>query len=161
MHFSQAIMNAVIPSTFVGPKATFTGMEDPKAYLTTFHTYMMLVGDSDAVRCKLFMSTLVGKAIDWFISLPAATWLRLHNCHSCSGSNISRTAPPTQFLRPLWRKAVSGGDVEGVRESFQGAGGKGRHQGWNNDGSCVSERDLSWPFQWIPHQKPPQDLCWD
>jgi len=30
---------------------------------------MMLVGESDAVRCKLFMSTLTGMAMDWFISL--------------------------------------------------------------------------------------------
>jgi len=45
MPFSQAIMDAVIPATFVGPKATFTGVEDPKAHLTAFHTQMMLVGD--------------------------------------------------------------------------------------------------------------------
>jgi len=31
---------------------------------------MMLVGGSDAVQCKLFMSTLVGTMMDWFISLP-------------------------------------------------------------------------------------------
>ena len=31
---------------------------------------MMLVGGSDLVRCKLFMSTLAGTAMDWFISLP-------------------------------------------------------------------------------------------
>ena len=31
---------------------------------------MMLVGGSDAVRCKLFMSTLTGMAMDWFVSLP-------------------------------------------------------------------------------------------
>ena len=30
----------------------------------------MLVGGSDAVRCKLFMSTLAGMAMDWFINLP-------------------------------------------------------------------------------------------
>jgi len=63
-------MDAVIPVTLVGPKATFTGMEDPEAHLTTFHTQMMLVGGSDAVRCKLFMSTLVGRMMDWFTSLP-------------------------------------------------------------------------------------------
>ena len=68
MPFSQAIMDAVIPATFVGPKATFTGVEDPEAHLTAFHTQMMLVGGSDAVRCKLFMSTLVGTAMDWFIA---------------------------------------------------------------------------------------------
>ena len=70
MAFSQSIMEAVIPHTFVGPKVTFTGMEDPEAHLTAFHTQMMLVGSSDAVRCKLFMSTLTGMAMDWFISLP-------------------------------------------------------------------------------------------
>jgi len=41
--FSQPIMEAVIPHTF---------------------------GSSDSVRCKLFMSTLTGMAMDWFISLP-------------------------------------------------------------------------------------------
>ena len=35
--FSQSIMEAVIPHTFVGPKVTFTGMEDPEAHLTAFH----------------------------------------------------------------------------------------------------------------------------
>ena len=44
MPFSQAIMDAVIPVTFVGPKATFTGVEDPNAHLTAFHTQKMFVG---------------------------------------------------------------------------------------------------------------------
>jgi len=70
MPFSQPILEVVIPNTFVGPKVTFTGMEDPEAHLTAFHTQMMLVAGSDAVRCKLFMSTLTGMAMDWFISLP-------------------------------------------------------------------------------------------
>jgi len=45
-------------------------MEDSEAHLSAFHTQMMLVGGFDAVRCKLFMSTLTGMAMDWFISLP-------------------------------------------------------------------------------------------
>ena len=68
--FSQEILDAVIPNTFAGPKVIFTGMEDPEAHLTAFHTQMVLVGDSDAARCKLFMSTLTGMAMDWFINLP-------------------------------------------------------------------------------------------
>ena len=68
--FLQAIMDVVISATCVGLKATFTGVEDLEVHLTTFHTQMMLIGGSDAVRCKLFMSTLVGTAMDWFISLP-------------------------------------------------------------------------------------------
>jgi len=63
-------VDVVIPTTLVGPKVTFTGTEDPEAHLMAFHTKIMLVGGSDAVRCKLFMSTLVGTAMDWFISLP-------------------------------------------------------------------------------------------
>jgi len=62
-------MEAVIPHTFVGPKVMFMGMEDPEVHLTAFHT-LVLVGGSDAVRCKLFMSMLTGMAMDWFISLP-------------------------------------------------------------------------------------------
>jgi len=68
--FSQAILETALPNTFTGPKVTFTGMEDPEAHLTAFHTQMMRVGSSDAVRCKLFMSTLTGMAMDWCISLP-------------------------------------------------------------------------------------------
>ena len=63
-------MDAVIPATFVGPKTTFTGVEDPEAHLTAFHTQMMLYGGSDAMHCKLFMSTLTGTTLYWFVSLP-------------------------------------------------------------------------------------------
>jgi len=70
MPFLQEIMDVTIPTTFVGPKVVFTGSEDPEAHLTVFHTQMMLVGGTDVVRCKLFMSTLVGTAMEWFISLP-------------------------------------------------------------------------------------------
>jgi len=67
--FSTEIVEVVIPATLVGPKVTFTGMEDPEAHLAAFHTQMMLVGGSDAVRCKLFMSTLAETAMEWFMSL--------------------------------------------------------------------------------------------
>ena len=80
--FSQEIMEAVISNTFTGPKVIFTGMEDLEAHLTAFHTQMVLVGGSDAVRCKLFMSTLTGMAMDWFISLP--------NGHITSFQQLSR-----------------------------------------------------------------------
>ena len=68
--FSQEILDAAIPNTFAGPKVIFTGMEDPETHLAAFHTQMVLIGGSDAAKCKLFMSTLTGMAMDWFISLP-------------------------------------------------------------------------------------------
>jgi len=70
MPFSQAIMDTMLPITSLGPKVTFTGVEDPEAHLTAFHTQMMLTGGSNVVYYKLFMSTLVGAALEWFVSLP-------------------------------------------------------------------------------------------
>jgi len=49
---------------------TFTGMEDLEAHLAAFHTQMMLVRGSDAARCKLFMSTLVGTTMELFMIPP-------------------------------------------------------------------------------------------
>jgi len=67
--FSQVIMDTVIPATFMGPKVTFTGVEDLEAHITAFHTQVMLLGGSDVVHCKLFMSTLSSTTLDWFINL--------------------------------------------------------------------------------------------
>jgi len=63
-------MDTVIPASIVVVKASFTGVEDPEAHLTAFHTQMMLSGGSYAVYCKMFMSTLQGTALEWFVSLP-------------------------------------------------------------------------------------------
>ncbi|XP_068466500.1 uncharacterized protein [Phaseolus vulgaris] len=70
MPFSQTIMDTVIPSSFMGPKITFTGVEDPEAYITAFHIQMMISGGIDTMHCKLFMGTFSSTTSDWFISLP-------------------------------------------------------------------------------------------
>jgi len=70
MPFAQAITDTSIPASVVPVKAFLTGVEDPEAHLTTFHTLMMLLGGSDAVYCKIFVSTLQGTALEWFVSLP-------------------------------------------------------------------------------------------
>ena len=57
--FSQEILDAAIPNTFAGPKVIFTEMEDPETHLAAFHTQMVLVGGSDAAKCKLFMLSLI------------------------------------------------------------------------------------------------------
>ena len=80
-------MNVVLPTTSLGPKVSFTGVEDPKAHLTAFHTQMMLTGGSDAVYCEMLMSTLLGAALEWFISLPTGTLLVLISLPHCSGNS--------------------------------------------------------------------------
>jgi len=69
MPFSQVIMDTVIPVTFMGPKVTFTGVEDPEAHITTFRTQMMLSRGSDTVHYKLYMNMLLGTTLDWFFNL--------------------------------------------------------------------------------------------
>jgi len=63
-------MNTALPTTTLGPKVSFIGVEDPEAHLAAFHTQMMLTGGSDAVYCKMLMSTLSGAELEWFVSLP-------------------------------------------------------------------------------------------
>jgi len=70
MSFAQAITDTPIPASVVPVKASFTGVEDSEAHLTTFHTQMMLSAGSDVVYCKMFVSTLQGTALEWFVSLP-------------------------------------------------------------------------------------------
>ena len=70
MPFSQEIMDSVVPANTVTVKASFTGVEDPEAHLTAFHTQMMLSGGTDAAYCKVLMSTLSGTTLDWFVSIP-------------------------------------------------------------------------------------------
>jgi len=60
-------MDTAFPTTSLGPKVTFKGVEDLEAHLTTFHTQMMLTGGSD---CSLLMSTLAGATLEWFVNLP-------------------------------------------------------------------------------------------
>ncbi|XP_068463658.1 uncharacterized protein [Phaseolus vulgaris] len=76
--FSQEIMDTVVPANTVAVKASFTGVEDPEAHLTEFHTQMMLLGGSDAVYYKVFMSTLSGTTLDWFVSLPTSHITTFH-----------------------------------------------------------------------------------
>jgi len=52
------------------PRITFTGIEDPEAHITAFHTQMMISGGTFAMHCKLFIVTFAGTTLDWFIGLP-------------------------------------------------------------------------------------------
>jgi len=124
--FSQEILEAVVPNMFAGPKVIFTGMEDPEAHLTAFHTQMVLVGGSDVVRCKLIMSTLTRMAMDWFISLP--------NGHITSFLQLSRLfreqylanrAPPPISYDLFDVKQYQGETLKKVHQPFRGPSSKG------------------------------------
>jgi len=60
MPFSQAIMDTALPTTSLCLKVTFTGVEDPEAHLTAFHSQMILTGGSDVVYLmSIYLFTLI------------------------------------------------------------------------------------------------------
>jgi len=68
--FSRAIMDEPVPTHYVTPKITFSRTEDPENHLTMFNAQMIISRGSDAVRCKMFMGTFTGTAMQWFSGLP-------------------------------------------------------------------------------------------
>jgi len=92
-------MDTVIPTMSVGAKVTFTGVEDPEAHITAFHTQMMLSGGSDVVYCKLFMSMLAGVALDWLVSLPNEHITSFNQFSTLFREQyiVNRTPPPISY----------------------------------------------------------------
>ena len=159
MPFSQAIMDAAIPATFVGSKATFTEMEDPEAHLTAFHTQTMLIGVSDAVKCKLFMSTLVGTKMEWFISLPdghVTSFAQLSKLFR--EQYIANRAPPPNSYDLFDARQYQGETLKEFVNRFGGTGGEGQYHRRVDDSPCVQEEDFPWTIQRVAHQKSPQDV---
>ena len=52
MPFSLEVMGTMVSPNLVGVKASFTGVEDPEAHLTAFHTQMMLSGAQTLCTAK-------------------------------------------------------------------------------------------------------------
>ncbi|VFQ70831.1 unnamed protein product [Cuscuta campestris] len=48
----------------------FTGKKDPNVHLDTFHNATQMAGCTDAEECLLFFSSLRGRPVEWFNSLP-------------------------------------------------------------------------------------------
>ncbi|VFQ72519.1 unnamed protein product [Cuscuta campestris] len=48
----------------------FTGKEDPNVHLDTFHNKAQMAGCTDSEECLLFFSSLRGRPVEWFNSLP-------------------------------------------------------------------------------------------
>ncbi|VFQ87039.1 unnamed protein product [Cuscuta campestris] len=48
----------------------FTGKEDPNVHLDTFYNAAQMTGCTDAEECLLFFSSLRGRPMEWFNSLP-------------------------------------------------------------------------------------------
>ena len=96
--FSQAIMDVVIPVSFITPKIVFTGAEDPEAHLTTFNAQMMILRGTNTMHCKMFMCTFTGTTLSGLLASRTVTSLLSINFLDCSGNNSLLTKLNRQSL---------------------------------------------------------------
>jgi len=125
MSFSRAIMNVTLPTTSLGPKVSFTGVEDPEAHLTVFHTQMMLTEGSDAGYCKMLMSTLTSAALEWFVSLPNGHITNFDQFATLFREQYLVNKAPARLSYDIFLcQTISGGVHEGLPEQVWGPGSK-------------------------------------
>ncbi|HET7641124.1 MAG TPA: hypothetical protein VFK47_20615 [Ktedonobacteraceae bacterium] len=69
--FSPDIMEVPLPKDFQLPTIkAYTGTSDPRTHMTRYKAAMVMIGASDAIMCRAFLSTLDGTAQDWFNTIP-------------------------------------------------------------------------------------------
>ncbi|KAL2230887.1 UNVERIFIED_CONTAM: hypothetical protein Sindi_1683100 [Sesamum indicum] len=51
----------------------YDGLKDPQEHVSAFDLVMNLYGQTDSIKAKLSVTTLTGKAQEWFTSLPAGS----------------------------------------------------------------------------------------
>ncbi|XP_057423552.1 uncharacterized protein LOC130717361 [Lotus japonicus] len=69
--FTEDIANTTVPDNLKTLVLdSYYGDSDPKDHLVYFNTKMVIVGASDALKCKMLPSTLKKSAMTWFTTLP-------------------------------------------------------------------------------------------
>ncbi|XP_070051963.1 uncharacterized protein [Nicotiana tomentosiformis] len=65
-----------LPEGYKPPKfEMFEGIGDPKVYLRTYCDKLVGVGKDERIRMKLFMRSLIGDALSWYISQNPKKWI--------------------------------------------------------------------------------------
>ncbi|KAL2238352.1 UNVERIFIED_CONTAM: Transposon Ty3-G Gag-Pol polyprotein [Sesamum indicum] len=69
--FCNQILIETVPPNFRMPDFTkYDGTRDPLEHLAAFDMVMNLYGQPGPINAKLFVTTLTGKAQEWFVTLP-------------------------------------------------------------------------------------------
>ncbi|XP_074562436.1 uncharacterized protein LOC141818939 [Curcuma longa] len=72
--FVPWILEEELPRHFRAPQLSdYTGAADPEDHLGRFENVVLLHQYTDAIKCRVFLTTLSGSAIRWFIHLPSAS----------------------------------------------------------------------------------------
>lgn len=72
--FCDEIMVEIVPMNFQLPDLLkYDGSRDPQKHLTAFKHVMQLYGKFDTVNARIHITTLAGRAQEWFTTLLADT----------------------------------------------------------------------------------------
>ncbi|VFQ59867.1 unnamed protein product [Cuscuta campestris] len=71
--FTARVMKAKLPRGVKAPKIHYTGITDPNDHLAAYQTHMLMHSMKDEIQCRLFVGTLEGPTIKWFLTLPNGT----------------------------------------------------------------------------------------
>ncbi|XP_074560659.1 uncharacterized protein LOC141816830 [Curcuma longa] len=72
--FAQWILEEELPRHFRAPQLMdYTGATDPEDHLGKFENAATLHQYTDAIKCRVFLTTLAGAAVRWFNHLPPAS----------------------------------------------------------------------------------------
>nr|XP_033517515.1 uncharacterized protein LOC117281781 [Nicotiana tomentosiformis] len=64
-----------LPEGYKPPKfKMFDGTSDPKLHLRTYYDKLVGVGNNEQIHMKLFMQSLKGDALSWYISQNSKKW---------------------------------------------------------------------------------------
>ncbi|XP_057453207.1 uncharacterized protein LOC130745080 [Lotus japonicus] len=101
--FTEEIANTAVPDNLKTLKLdSYYGDSDPKDHLVYFNTKMVIVGASDALKCKMLPSTFKKSAMIWFTTLPSRsivnfTELSTKFLSQFSTSRAQKVTPATLF----------------------------------------------------------------
>ncbi|XP_057425720.1 uncharacterized protein LOC130719093 [Lotus japonicus] len=101
--FTEEIANTTVPDNLKTLVLdSYYGDTDPKDHLVYFNTKMVIVGASDALKCKMLPSTFKKSAMIWFTTLPSRsivnfTELSAKFLSKFSTSRAQKVTPATLF----------------------------------------------------------------
>ncbi|VFQ70040.1 unnamed protein product [Cuscuta campestris] len=71
--FTARVMKAQLPRGMKAPEIRYKGVTDPNDHLAAYQTHMLMHAVEDEIQYRLFVGTLEGPAVKWFLTLPNGT----------------------------------------------------------------------------------------
>ncbi|VFQ79831.1 unnamed protein product [Cuscuta campestris] len=71
--FTARVMKAQLPRGVKAPEICYKGVIDPNDHLAAYQTHMLMRAVEDEIQCRLFVGTLEGPAVKWFLTLSNGT----------------------------------------------------------------------------------------